>query len=266
MHRVADALERYAPPEIEIVRKPELAALQVLHVIGTNSVEQQVAPHQAIIQYCYRTAGGDRAFWMKQWKQARAVWSYYALAFDSPRFFHAPLGVDGELFRDSVRVRDIGILSSGYVSHPAAEAIEEVARAAALVGLTTAHVGPENVIEHPPEGWEAYSEIDDSTLVGLYGRARWVSGLRQVEGFELPVIEGLACGARPIVFDRPEMRMWYSGLASFVPQASGELLIEALTDVLREVPRSVSSKEREHVLEEFSWQSIVSRFWRVVLS
>jgi glycosyltransferase involved in cell wall biosynthesis len=103
--------------------------------------------------------------------------------------------------------------------------------------------------------------IDDHRLAEYYSQARYVSGLRRGEGFELPVVEGLACGARPICFDLPCYTHWFAEHAVFVPESGQEELTDALTDIFRRTPRPVSPAERSRVLETFSWESICRGFW-----
>lgn len=267
MHRVAGALARHAPAGVTLVERPRDADLQVIHVIGRGSIDHLEAKRYAVLQYCYATTepGADPVAWADLWAGADAVWSYYDLADAMPpgvEFYHAPLGVD-PAFCGAVPVgeRDVGIVTSGYVAGEEAEAIEEAAVAASLVGLKTCHVGPSRVLAEKPHGWKAVSGLLDEQLAALYGRARWVSGLRHVEGFELPAAEGLACGARPILFDRPEMRRWYGDSAVYVPECSGPELVESLRGVLTFPPKPVQFEEREAVLRRFDWRSIAEGFW-----
>lgn len=288
MYRVADALERHAPASVEVVRDVRLADLQVLHVIGAGADERWVKCESGefvAIQYCLDGASSAsganvacrRDAYSPLWDRARAVWSYYDLAesLNGTPFLLAPLGVDppfadtvhDETMRDEeVGPRDIGVMTSGYVTGSGAEAIEEVTLAAQRVGLTQRHLGPREVqgMTRRPEGWHAVTGIGDMGLAQLYRRTAWVSGLRHLEGFELPVIEGAVCGARPIVFDRPDMRRWYDGLARFVPESSGEALVEALVALFEKGPEPLSLEERREVARRFAWGPIVEKFWEVV--
>lgn len=279
MWRVSRALRATAPADVEIVSTPELADVQVLHVIGSDCGLHLRAPAYAAIQYC----GGLEAApdgrnvpvtsteaWEPIWRGAVAVWSYFDLPVpeDVP-FYHAPLGVDADVFHmPPLRsgIRPVGVMTSGYVSGPGAEAIEEVAIAASRSGLTTLHLGPEKVqgMKRYPPSWRCVFGVSDADLCGLYQRSRWVSGLRHDEGFELPVLEGIACGARPIVFDRPDMRRWYDGHASFVPECDGDKLVAALMAVFARDPNPVTAAERDEFIQWFEWKSLASGFWSAV--
>lgn len=267
MWRVAKALKSYVPEGIEITTNASDADLQVLHVIGLDSMDVLKAPRYAVIQYCLYSANGDHSAWNSIWNDSVLNWSYYDLR--APRFYRSPLGADETFvsYHANGHRRDVGVVTSGYVSGPGAEAIEDVAIAASLAGLTTTHLGPRPVgMTQYPRGWTLKFGIDDNQLSDLYGSARWVSGLRHVEGFELPCVEGLMCGARPIVFDRPDMRRWYDGHAVFVPESSGASLVKELLHVLQFEPEPVSREESEEVRAKFDWSRIVSGFWSGVLA
>lgn len=279
MWRVANALRASAPADVEIVASPELADVQVLHVIGRDCGLHLRAPAYAVIQYCggLEAAPDGRnvpvaspAVWEPLWRGAVAIWSYFDLRVpkDIP-FYLAPLGVNTETFcmpPDGSGLRAIGAMTSGYVAGPGAEAIEEVAIAAERSGLTTLHLGPKSVqgMQRYPSTWKWVMGVSDTELAGLYQRTRWVSGLRHEEGFELPVLEGLACGARPIVFDRPDMRRWYDGHAVFVPECDGGRLVDELMKVLARDPSPVTREERDDFVQWFEWSALAAGFWSAV--
>jgi glycosyltransferase involved in cell wall biosynthesis len=109
-----------------------------------------------------------------------------------------------------------------------------------------------------------YLGITDLELVKLYSKCKYVSGLRHIEGFEYPVIEGLACGVRPIVFDRKETRQWFGKYALFVEECSGSRLVDQLKTILGGLRYlSVEDEERNVVLREFDWLKIAGGFWRM---
>lgn len=272
MFRVADALRSTAPSGIKIVHEPGRADRQIVHAIDSHPERRPDVPY-AVIQYCvYSARDATEEQFNDLWGGAVAVWSYYDIAKRMPhgaQFYHAPLGVAGDTFKgDNGNARYLGVVTSGYVSGPGAEAIEEVANAALMAGISVFHLGPEQIEGmdvRRERSWRAGRNLSDEALAGTYSRARWVSGLRHVEGFELPVIEGLACGARPIVFDRPDMRQWYDGFAEFVPECSGRPLVSRLAALFERQPRPVTPAEREAVLARFDWRSVASGFWREVL-
>lgn len=275
MQRVAAALKKYAPPHILIVKDPDIADLLVHHVIGTDAIDYKPDRDCAVIQYCCGYINGKNetsTVWEPLWKRAKLVWSYYDLNSvmpDSANFYHAPLGVDDVFMKIGAkqlmsRSRTIGVVSSGYVAGPGAEAIQEVARAADALGMQAVNIGPPNlagVVGLMPKSFVNLYAITDDELANVYCSSKWVSGLRHIEGFELPVIEGLACGARPIVFNRPDMRQWYSGHAEFVEECTGLDLVNEIVRVMSQPPRPVGHMEYLDIINTFSWQRIVEDFW-----
>lgn len=270
MFRVARALRENLPTGVELAPRPEEADVHVLHVIGSDAVSyQSPAKKYAVLQYCVATAG-ESSGWSSFWNNATATWSYYDLKdrMNGACFYHAPLGIDKAFTEDFIALpRDVGVMTSGYVAGPGAEAIEEVALAAWMLGMSSVHLGPKLV-----EGMRTQTElrsilgVSDAQLAGYYRRCKWVSGLRYVEGFELPALEGLACGARPIVFDRPDMYPWYTGHAVFVPECTGEDLVQVLLDVFDSEPDPVLPDERQWILDRFNWKPIVKGFWERALA
>lgn len=275
MLRTARALERYAPSGIQIVQRQEDADLVILHVIGADAIGRAndvlaSGKRYAAIQYCLKTAGlPSTDYWLLFWKMAEVTMSYYDLRELSKsegfNFYFAPLGLDDTFRRpvfDSIS-RENRIITSGYVSGPGAEAIEEVWIASERVGMKVTHVGPDEVggITRKPDNCQTVSSFSDDGLADLYRRSTFVSGLRHVEGFEMPAIEGLAGGARPILFDQPSQRYWYRENGIYVQDRSGEELIEDLVRILESPPEPISNRERVSVLARFDWSWICTGFW-----
>lgn len=279
MTRVARALSAHAPRGVEVVDDRQSADLVVFHVINYNGVPEIISSlgskqRYAMLQYCYKSAGADLATWLPVWQGAACVLSYYDIAKDlteaglgSAPLYLTPLGVDAAFTEDVLTGdRPYGVMTSGYVAGDGAEAIEEPVEAAIRNGYPTIHLGPRPVgMSLTPSRMKMVHNIGDFTLASLYRQCLWVSGLRHVEGFELPALEGLMCGARPVMFDRPEMRLWYEGHAVFIPECSGARLTDSLTALFSVAPAAVTADERQAVREKFDWSRIATGFWERVL-
>lgn len=277
--RVRDALVRYKPSLVDITLDPTEADLTIIHVIGRHDrVEKQVNALKAakkpyaMIQYCLRSTMKPKTTdWLAMWKDARVVWSYYDLemliAMDTWRylpktpfpFYYAPLGVDTDVFYDEhFKERQYIIIngSQNFLS----ESTKECYYASRLVNKKMLYLGQ----DLGREGVDCINDLSDEELAMAYSQSIFVSGLRRTEGFELPVIEGLMCGARPIVFDRPEMRKWFDGLALFIPEEPREHVIDKLTKLflLKDNPTlTVLPDELALAKERFNWQTIIDGFW-----
>lgn len=270
IHRVAKALAAAAPAyKVEIVDDAVNADLVVQHVIGWGSLEGwAIKPGQkrAVIQYCLRTTEDPSPTrWAEEWKQAALVASYYDLAAYAPghafAFYHAPLGADASVFKpDPIPRALFQCVTSGYVADT--ESAGEVAEAARRVQGRVFHLGPDlGLGKHV---W-ALRGISDSLLAELYAGSRYVSGLRRIEGFELPAVEGLLCGARPIMFDTPDYRTWFDGFASFVPECPPAELVEHLVKLFQSRLDPMDPGVRRQAVNRFSWDAFAGGFWERVL-
>jgi hypothetical protein len=291
MVRVANNLANYAPSSISISGSPShlYTDLQILHVIGYDAIEYAKnllsrGQKYAVIQYCLNPLNESPILeWFDLWRNAQLVWSYYDLNKFQLRvdfnFYHAPLGIDQVFIDQSERItlnqgvlnqsnRD-SILTSGYVSSPAGEAIEEVWRAAKYCNIPVIHLGPKQVEGIPDSLISSYPtfkhEISDEELSYLYSRSLYVSGLRHVEGFELPALEGLICGARPVLFDHECYRHWYRNRAIYIPDCSGERLVDYLVNIFKGRPHEVTEATRLELIRKFSWKAICEGFWNSLL-
>lgn len=284
MKRVSAALTKAALdfPSIKIVKRPDDADLQVLHIVQwddryKNGWERPFVP----IQYCIHSAlGGTFERWMGLWEKALMVWSYYdiyamleALPYapharwnisylPKDNFYHAPLGVDNAFLCQRPALKRDLVITSGYVTGYPGEAIEEVWNAAERAGLAGVHIGPANLegsTRKLPENWKAESGITDEQLAAYYRRALYVSGLRYVEGFELPAAEGLVCGARPILFDQPSQHRWYGASGVYLQEREVEQQLDAL---FASPYNPVSSCEQAAAVATFNWEDICHGFWK----
>ena len=275
INRISHALKDYAPENIKFVGKEEGANLVIHFVHGHRKRVwwkicrlKEKGCNSAIVQLQLKdTANPETKDWLEIWENSKLTWSYYNLpqiCIDEGtptkfNFYHAPLGVDGDKFKDFDLERNyiIGIHSKGW----SRESMREVVAAAREVGKTVLNFEDE---KDYGEGVEYTGRIKDNDLKMAYhySKCKYVSGLRRPEGFELPVIEGLMCGARPIVFDLPCYRQWYDGLAEFIPSEGRAVIIPALVELFKKDPKPVTEEEKELVKEKFNWEKIARGFWK----
>ena len=282
MVRIANALRRHAPASVTFVDDHREADLVVLYVIGWDQVQwvrenlDLSRQHFAVVQCCLRTAGQPvLTEWAKFWKRASAVWSYYSRMTEiadqnAINFLYAPLGVDEVFFSEQLyRHERSGVVTTGHLSHPAAEAIEEVWAAALKLDMEVFHLGTKHVSgvdvsKYPNVNLFAY--MSDKMMVDIMSRAQWSCALRHCEGFELPAAEGLACGLRPVLFAQTDLHRFYGPHAVYVSECDGQELVDKLTGILAAVPIPVSDREREEVRRLFDWKLVAETFWTAALS
>jgi D-inositol-3-phosphate glycosyltransferase len=274
MDRVAKALV-ISTPEVEEVQCEEDADFVLIHAIGFPETAEAVArclnrkQKYGIAQYCLRTTQESNTLkWMAIWDCATVVWSYYDLpalcAEDGytfkGNFYKSPLGVDTNVFYPRGGIfgfaRNIAIATSGYVFET--EAVTEAHAACEALNRDMFHLGPNNGYGHP---MIHVIDITDEQLAVWYSKCEYVAGLRRIEGFELPAAEGLLCGARPIMFDRPHYRNWFGNFAEFIPEGSRTDVAASLVRVLATPARPVTEAERKAAASLFHWPTIARGFW-----
>lgn len=270
IQRVARALATFLPSGASVVSEPQDADVAILHVIGLGSLDGWAAEWVAsgkprgIVQYCLTTTenGGDPAFWHPLWAGSKAVWSYYDLlkhlGIDGADwFYHAPMGVDPSLFTLAPAAdRPYTVLTSGYIAET--EGVTESAEATRRLGRLQFHLGPHLGLGHHVHH---ATGVSDAELAHLYRACQYVAGLRRIEGFEMPAIEGLLCGARPVMFDAPTYTHWFGDHAVYVPEGSHDEVVDALMDVFSRTPAPVTNEERVRAVLRFSWDRLCTEFW-----
>ncbi len=275
LSRVVRALQSTAPPGVRCVEKPKDADLVVVHVIGRRQqIEAQIrtlrasGQRYAVIQYVLRSSMEPHcSAWVDIWRGAETVWSYLdlsaACAADHVstafRFYHAPLGADASVFHLDRSVPQTAALTTcgrDWLT----ESVREGVLAAQGLGLSVQHLG--SSLRRP--GVACSVDVSDHEVAQLYQRSRYVSGLRRIEGFELPAAEGLLCGARPLLFDQPHYRRWYGDWAVYIPEGPRPQVQASIADVLAGPYRSVTSEERDAAAAWFSWERVCLGFWEQI--
>jgi glycosyltransferase involved in cell wall biosynthesis len=275
LQRIADALTRYAPTGSEIVTNLYDAELVILYAIGrqdsitekAHSIKQR-GQRYAVMQACLRsTMKPHTSGWRYLWDNAECVWSYYdlqaAIMVDggtgtAGNFYHAPLGADAEVFypaHSNLRATKFVIVSSGLSR--LSESVRECWEAAKIFDRQVLHLGPLK----PPVYVTTVNGVKDDALAVLYSNCEFVSALRRTEGFELPGIEGLLCGARPICFDTPDYRWNYGDHAEYIHEGTRAEVVEQLIALFKHGARGVTEEERADAVERFNWETIIGGFY-----
>lgn len=221
----------------------------------------------AVIQYVMRSSQKPHTkWWIDLWQGSETVWSYLPLdewaaedcyggsKFD---FYHAPLGVDASGFQPRRTSRYTTVLTTGR--DWLTESVRECVQAAQEVKRhprPARHLGP--CLNRP--SLECYSDLPDGILSSLYSQCHYVSGLRRIEGFELPAAEGLMCGARPILFNREHYKSWYGDWAEYIEEGDRQSVVDQLVELFKRPVRTVTQSERDAAATRFHWPTLVDGF------
>ncbi len=253
VQRITEALKKYTP--IEWVDSGEDFTL--VHVVGGEQYAQ-CDTHSIIFQYCYLTAG--EADWISKWQQAPLTISYYPLhTYADFNFLYVPLGYDPEVFKlTQTGARNITAFATGHVA--STEHLDVLFRAIQKVGGTMVHTG-EN-FKYCPRYYKYREYMPISKLAQTLNFCKYTSCLREIEGFELLGVEGLACGARPIVLDLP-CYDWYREFGYTVRESN---LIEDLINILSNTPPPVTAEELSVIAQRFSWPGICNTIYQRICS
>jgi len=264
LKRIETALRKYVPDDFEIVEEYTKADLYVMFVVGrrdhrTREARQilEAGKRYAVIQLVLGSCRNPNpADWKELWDGADLVWSYYDLPTDN--LYRTPLAAEHDVFykEDIEREYQVGSQSDDFVR----ECIGELQFALWYVRKEKrgAHVGT-NFNSNPIVDY--YENLSDDEMRTLYNKCKWFSCLRRKDGFEMPAVEALLCGARPIMFDQPYFRQWFDGLAEFIPEGSAQNVASSLMAVLKRDPAPVTPEEIEETRRRFDWQQIVEGFY-----
>tara|TARA_R110000868_G_scaffold79604_36_gene226521 strand:+ start:86 stop:964 length:879 start_codon:yes stop_codon:yes gene_type:complete len=272
-NRIIANLKYYAPSHVEFVTEEKQADVVIVHVNGRfNRAQTQAAravsrrQKYVVNQYCLRsTMEPHTAVWRELWDHAAMVWSYYNL--DGciredlgtgviKNFYRSPLGVDGKLFSpdpDSNPSYIIGMSGGG----PMVEGVREAVYASQNVGKQLFHLGP---LQFGPNV-TAVENVPDADLRHWYSRCTYFGGLRRKEGFEMCCAEALACGVRPIFYDRIHYRQWFDEFALFIPEGTRDEVVSSLETIFTHDPVPVTEDERQAALRKFNWATICREYW-----
>lgn len=195
-----------------------------------------------------------------------------------------PLGADPSIFYNEDRHREYLVHTHGFDVR--AESIEFVHRACKSHNQKQCHIGSDfdtlnddSIGELDESYIDIFTNITDDEMRTRYNLSRFVAGLRLIEGFEMPVVEGAMCGCRPLVYDLPCYTRWFSEFATLIPfqgepDKSGppfgnqQVRIAKLVDSIKsafETGDSLNHEEISLVKEKFNWDCIISKVWEAIL-
>jgi len=251
--RIDAALRQHAPDWVEFVDKVEDADVQILHIVDASQIVNLSHYNLVVFQSVLATEQIDVTDWADLWAMSRLTVSFHDLSPYTHRSFNhysMPLGAEQHFHRLPGKARDKKIFATGWVAE--SESLDCVYSACRKLDERMWHTGADFGWARP---WYQHLDImPDEQLVELLNRVEYVSCLRRREGFELLGIEGLFCGARPIVPDLPTYH-WYGDHAYVIDLESD--VTRQLTKILAQPARPVPDVEHAEIVKRFSWSRLV---------
>lgn len=251
--RIEEGIKLTLPNGFVLVSKQEEADLCICPIVSINDTKN-IPPNSIIWQLCYLTAGGDEQNWRYVWNDALLVLSYLDLPYDY--YVRMSLGYDSTLFNTNGRspIPKYDVVVTGYVDEN--NGGEIISRLCKHFGKVM-HIGKNFRLR--TSGYLNTENVSDTQLAEIYRSSRFVSGMRLIEGFELPIIEGAACGAKPIALDLECYRHWFEDIAIFVDP-------EHIDDDLVAIPHINWYGNFSEKVKQFTWDTVMKEFWNTLMN
>lgn len=253
--RISKAFHDYSPEWVEWTDFAHCDTYMVNIVGGgeIQEIEKGLAHNKKLllVQHTYFT-GGDYD-WLQYWKQALLTISFHDLKHYFPNeqfnFYATPWGADSKLFSRLALRKYRKVFTTGHVAET--EDIDKLYEACKNTKNTMYHTG--NNFEFG-EYYKYLKYMSDPDLNVTLNSVQYVSCLREIEGFEMMGVEGLFCGARPIVPNLPTYR-WYKDHAVFVDTTTD--VVKQLESILNIVPKEPDGYEMSEIKKKFEWKNII---------
>lgn len=113
---------------------------------------------------------------------------------------------------------------------------------------------------------EIYSGLTDNEKIRELQKAKIYVSLSQIEGFGLPVVEGMSCGAVPVISDIPAHRFVFQGRkVGFLVKDADELIAKvSLLFKNDEMRQEMAARGKALVEEMWTWEKTKERFERAL--
>lgn len=256
--KISKALRNYSPEWIEWVDNIEISDVQFVHVVGAGEVEIiRGCSNPVIFQQCYLTSGYNA--WDLLWEKSLLTVSFYNLLNYTNKkfnFLHLPIGYEPNIYKAEVPFEKRSRLAfvTGHIAET--EHIYEIYYACKKAGYTLLHTGKNFKLG---SNYLFFDYMSEPLFSSLLNDVKYVFGLRVIEGFEVAVLEGIACGAEGVVPLFPSYD-WYNNLAIRIDTESSNL-VENIYNILK---NEIKINKNEEKLKEFRWENILNKFYNIL--
>lgn len=245
LRRIEDGIRATMPDSYVWVTSEREADVIIAPVVDIKDATG-VNNRTVLMQLCYLTGAADVHAWRNVWAKAGMVVSYLKLPMAD--YLRMPLGFDPKIFYPRPEQPKLYRAAvTGYVDwEDGGEVIAGVYRAFKNI----IHVGKNFNLG---TGYTHAEGVSDMQMAAIYAASEYVVSIRAIEGFELPIIEGAACGCTPVALDLECYRQWFSGYALFVDE-----------DYIEEGLQEINNNSRKRVPRDmtiFHWDKVMQPFW-----
>lgn len=256
--RISGALRRYAEG-VEFVPTLDEADVVIVPIVGNGEeqpCQEALDKKKPLVmwQHCYLTTQ-DPSAWEKYWVEANLSVSFHDLNIYTDKkinTFSTPLGAEEGVFTLQPRIkRFVKVFATGHVAET--EALDKLHDACVQTKSIMVHTG-EN-FKYPTD-YQFINYLPDDIFVQALNSTEYVAGLRLIEGFEMMCVEGLFCGARPIVPDLHTYR-WYKDFGYFIDVDDGADITSQLVYLFSYKPEPITEEIRQEAVKRFSWKNII---------
>jgi len=289
MRRIRRGLIKYKPKDVEIVNNPRNADVHILDYVGQHPKIQDkkimsdipsipMCKKYIIIYHCHPAVPCSFEKELSELlKNALLVITHtryltfydpiYSpfpnINFDKINWFVTPWGFDPDIFYPSnpPLPKLIDVLTFGLVDE--SEKLSDILKACKLSKKMLLHLCGYSCNSININDYERYVKcgyVNDDTLRFFYWISKYTCAFRMHIGFELPILEALACGSTPIVLDFPCYREHFKDIAIFI---SPDRIVDELVKVLN--MGKVLHVSFDFVRKRFSWEYIAPNIWEKII-
>lgn len=275
MERIRTAFIQYAPEGTVFVNAPEADAIHCIHYIGQNPREDVCKLWGSIFEAptLPKTSKYIIFLYLNNifYPQLEADWKRLleksvAIITTSPdlipyqcNIVETAWGYDPSIFNVLNVQKKYTVLATGYMAD--SEAIDSVFLACYKSMTSMVHIGGILNKQLREPTYTRVENISDEQLRLLYNQSRYVSALRRDPSYEIPAVEGYACGCQPICFPHYATKKYFSDFAVFVPFLSRDELVPLLIEHFK---KPVEVKPNPEILKRFYWQTTMTEVWKKV--
>jgi len=254
-------IKKYAPNRIQFTKDFSEADFQIINITRKADEEFIYCNKYIANVHCLGEISEEPIEDYKDiFDNALMIYSHMNLKLNN--FVRGPWGVNPHNFFIVPGIQKrYQILATGAV--PQTEGITEIIQACNDLKKPALHIGPN--LKYNSQFYKNAQNLSTKDMTLAYNQCLYTSGLRRVSGFELPVIEGILAGSRPICFNTHLYKYWYGDLVEYVNEKEPNIVVEQLKKIFNGKYRRVTKEEQQRVIDKFSWKVVAQEYWKNVM-